>query len=64
MGGGFKQNLNVEVSPARIEKEVAIARERLNAKNSANWRKSRKVSATNSLEDSNYDEQPIGFAIE
>jgi len=28
MGGGFKQNLNMEVSPSRIEKEVAKQKEK------------------------------------
>lgn len=32
MGGGFKQNLIQDVSPARIEKEVAATREMLKAK--------------------------------
>lgn len=27
MGGGFKQNLNIEMSPKRIRQEVAAARE-------------------------------------
>lgn len=29
MGGGFKQNLNIEVSPQRMEQEVAAQRDRM-----------------------------------
>ena len=70
MGGGFKQNLNVEVSPERIEREVANYRNRQSSNNVAGGfgalRPSRHVSnntldlAINELQ----NESKIGFNIE
>ena len=68
MGGGFKQNLNIEVSPERMEQEVAAQREKLGTHQhpSGPARKSRHVS-NNTLEfghpEHRYDDQ-IGFRIE
>ena len=68
MGGGFKQNLNIEVSPERMEQEVAAQREKLGTHQqpSGPARKSRHVS-NNTLDfghtEQRYEDQ-IGFRIE
>ena len=68
MGGGFKQNLAQDVSPARIEKEVAATREILKQKQKERigWNPSRQISF-NTLEQASYDtyeDAPLGFNIE
>ena len=65
MGGGFKQNLNIEVSPNRIAKEVAVARKKISS-NNFGYRHSRHMS-DNTLDltiAERPDEGNIGLNIE
>ena len=64
MGGGFKQNLNYEVSAERIEKEAALQQDKLKSQNIfGGYRRSRHVSnGTLALSDHLSDAQ-VGFNI-
>jgi len=67
MGGGFKQNLNIEMSPKRIRQEVAAAREQQSRSNSIfGYRQS--IHKSNNtiamIAESPVDESAIGFNIE
>lgn len=50
MGGGFKQNLNIEVSPTRIAREVALARQKVSSNTVFGYRNHSRHMSNNTLD--------------